>query len=883
MGKYLIVFLTLTFCSSVLMGQDKIVTEKKQKDDITLDYRNPKEFEIEEITVTGSKYLDKNALISISSLRVGDKIKIPGDAISNAIRKLWGTLITGDVSIFATKIDGKKIYLNINLTERPRLSTIVYEGVPKSTQSELNDKIKLIKGKILTDVTIKNTELAIKKFFVEKGYMNTEVKIVPKEDTIVSNGVQIVIRIDKKQKVKIERINYIGNIEFPDSKLSAKMKKTNEYLRFHVVNDLLHRICTTNGEKIKNTVLHSHPVSWKEIQDYLYRNVKLNFFATSKYLRTEYEKDKKNIITFYNSKGYRDAAIVKDSIYSVGDNRINFDITIDEGIKYYFRDIIWTGNFVYNEKALNEVLGIKKGDIYDMELVNKKLTFNPNGTDISALYMDFGYLAFSCRPVELRINGDSIDLEMRISEGKQFDISNIIIKGNDRTSDHVIRREIRTLPGQKFSRNDLIRTQRELAQLGYFDPEKIGINPIPNFQEGKVDIEYDLVEKPSDQVELSGGWGGYYGFVGTLGVVFNNFSIRNIPDFKKWRPLPVGDGQRLAVRAQANGRAFQSYSFSFSDPWFGGKKPNTFSVSLQRSVQRNSLYGTVTTNDGYFKLSGITVSLAKRVKWPDDYFTLSNSLSFFIYDLKNFTRSLGFSTGTSKSLVFNVTVARNSVDNPMFPRSGSSISLGLSLTPPYSKWNDIDYATADNATKYKWVEYHKWMFDASFFMRITGNLVANTRAHVGYIGNYGQEPGPFERFVLGGSGLAGGMESMMLGTDVIGLRGYPERSITPIDPKTGILGGIAYNKFVFELRYPVSLNPSATIYALSFLEGGNNWNDYSKINPFDLYRAAGVGARIFMPAFGLLGIDWGYGFDTLPGKIKVSGSQFHFSIGQQFR
>ena len=880
MRKILILIALLS--GRIAAGQILQNTAGNPADQITLDYRNPREFEIADITVTGAKYLDKNALISISALKVGDVIKIPGDAISNAIKKLWQTQIVGDVSVSITKIEDNKVYLNINLAERPRLTRIIYEGISKNTQTDLNDKVKLIKGKILTDVTIKNTELSIKKYFIDKGYMNTEVKITPREDTLVSNSVQMVIRIDKKQKVKIERINYYGNDQVPDSKLAAKMKKTNEYLRFTVINDLLHRLLYTNPRKITNAVFKTYPVTWKDIGHYLYRNVKLNFFGTSKFLKKEYDKDKKNIITYYNSKGYRDAAILRDSVYDVGPNRISIDLYLNEGIKYYFRNIIWTGNFVYNEQALNNVLGVKKGDIYNMDIIDKKLSYNPNGTDINGLYMDYGYLAFSCKPFETEIVGDSIDVEMRIQEGKQFDINKIIVKVNDRTSDHVIRREIRTLPGQKFSRADLIRTQRELAQLGYFDPEKIGINPIPDMSNNKVDIEYTLVERPSDQIELSGGWGGYYGFVGTVGIVFNNFSIKNVANFSKWRPLPVGDGQRLSVQVQANGRAFQNYSISFSEPWMGGKKPNSFTVSLQKSISR-SLYLYQTSSGGFLKLSGITIGLGRRIRWPDDYFTLSNSLSFFVYKVNNYIYSFGFPSGQANSISFNTTLARNSIDAPMYPRSGSSLSLSVSATPPYSLFNNIDYATADAATRFKWVEYHKWMLDASFFMKLAGNLVANTRANFGYIGNYGVQPGPFERFILGGSGLAGaGLDSYVLGKDVIGLRGYKEQSVTPTD-KNGINGGIAYNKFVFELRYPVSLNPTATIYVLSFLEGGNNWNNYSDINPFKIYRSAGIGARIFMPAFGLLGIDWGYGFDTLPGETKPSGSQFHFSIGQQFR
>ena len=873
--------LCLVFYYGFTFAQVGLIKSTQDEGEIQLDYRNPKVFEIADISVTGSEFHDNNAIISISGLKIGDQIKIPGDDITGAIEKIWELGIIGDITIYVSKVEGEKVWLTIDLKERPRLTRIAYEGVTKAQQSELDDQVKLIRGRVLTDVTIKNTELAIKKYFIEKGYLNTEVNILQQVDTLVANGMQIIVQVDKKLKVKIKELIFHGNDQFVDSKLGNKMKKTNEHLRFHIFKNISEGIRNANGKKLKNFLFKTKESSWADVKTYLNENVKLNFFRNAKFIRDEYEADKVSLITYYNSKGYRDARILKDTIYSVSPNKINIEITLEEGIKYYFRDIDWVGNFVYGDDILNRVLGVQRGDIYDMELINKKLTFNPNGTDISALYMDNGYLAFTCVPVETEIDGDSIDVEMRMNEGRQFDINKIIVTGNDRTSDHVIYREIRTLPGQKFSRADLIRTQRELSQLGYFDPEQIGINPLPNFNDGTVDIEYTLVERPSDQIELSGGWGGFYGFVGTLGLVFNNFSLRNLTNFDKWRPLPVGDGQRLQLRVQANGRAFQSYSFSFTEPWLGGKKPNAFTVSLQHSLQRTNIFGS-REFQGWLKLSGVSFSLLRRIRWPDDYFTLSNSLSYFIYDLNNYGFRLGFNTGVANNITFNTTIARNSVDAPMYPRYGSNISLSVSLTPPYSLWNDIDYENADNATKSKWVEYHKWMFDASFYQKLAGNLVGSTRVHFGYIGNYGVPVGPFERFIMGGSGLAGNM-NFLLGSDIVALRGYEDQVVTPVEQNTRIEGGIVYNKFVFELRYPISLNPSATIYVLGFGEAGGNWNNYADFNPFNLYRAAGLGARIFMPAFGLLGIDWAYGFDRLPGQPNVSGSQFHFTIGQQFR
>ncbi|MEO1051369.1 MAG: POTRA domain-containing protein, partial [Bacteroidota bacterium] len=609
------------------------------------------------------------------------------------------------------------------------------------------------------------------------------------------------------------------------------------------------------------------------------------------------------LIAYYNAKGYRYARIVSDTIYDHDRRSIDVDIKVEEGKRYYFRDITWSGNYVYTKEQLSSILGIEKGDIYNKDLIDKKLSFNPGGLDISSLYMDNGYLFFNITPVEVGIEGDSIDVEMRIFEGTQATINKVIVTGNDRTNDHVILRELTTLPGQKFSRSEIIRSQQRLSQLGYFDPEQISPIPRPNPVDGSVDIEWAVVEKPSDQIELSGGWGGPIGFVGTLGLVFNNFSVRNIPHIKKWRPLPVGDGQRLQLRVQANGRQFQNYTFSFTEPWLGGKKPNSFSISLNNSIQRASIPEIdPETNQAIprrfddfnasLKLRGVTLGLGRRLNWPDSYFSLQNSLSYLVYELENWVdRGLGFTDGNANSIVFNTTIARNNIDQPLYPSSGSTISLSVALTPPYSLWRDIDYETASNAERYKWIEYHKWLFDAKYYIKVAGKLVLESKAHLGFIGSYTNRAGvgPFERFNLGGAGLAG--QNFVLGTDIIAMRGYDDNQITP--PNFGqaptdatrnlISGGIVYNKFALELRYPVTTGQAATIYGYVFAEGGNNWNDFADFNPFDLYRSAGFGARIFMPAFGLIGVNWGYGFDTLPGRAEPSGALFQFTIGQQIR
>ncbi|MGK7394776.1 MAG: BamA/OMP85 family outer membrane protein [Candidatus Cyclobacteriaceae bacterium M3_2C_046] len=880
---------------------------RRQTNKVEIDYsKPPQEYTIADIEIIGLETLDKNAVISLTELKVGDQIRIPGEATSTALNKLWKNGIIGDATIYVSKIEGEQVYLTIEVQERPRLTRFSFEGVNKTQQTELSEEVDLIRGRVLTDALIKNTELSIKKYFVEKGYLNTEIDIQKIRDTLFANGVRMVIDVDKKSKVKINKINIHGNEAFDDARIKKKMKKVNEHIRFNLFRDLANAIFRSKPKEIASFIVNKEKeeTDFQKIKTYLNNNVKLNIFGSSKFIKDEYEEDKDNIIAFYNSRGFRDAVIVDDSVYRHSDNSINVDITVDEGAKYYFRDIIWTGNYVYPDSLLDKVLGIRKGDVYDLELVQKKLTFDPTGTDISSLYMDDGYLFFNVQPVEVRIEDDSIDLEMRMYEGQQATISNVVIKGNDRTNDHVILREIRTLPGDKFNRSELIRTQRELSQLGYFDPEQIGIQPIPNPVDGTVDIEYTLVEKPSDQIELSGGWGGFVGFVGTLGIVFNNFSVKNIPKFENWRPLPVGDGQRLSLRAQANGRFFQNYNFSFTEPWLGGTKPNSFSISYNHSVQRSNpaisrLYGFGDAGvNRSFVMDGITLSLGRRVTWPDDFFTVSNSFSFLRYNLENWGLARGVTDGIFNNFTFNTTIARNSINQPMFPRFGSSLSLSVSLTPPYSILGNKDIAGMSDKEKYEWVEYHKWMFDAKHYVTLVGDLVLEAKAHMGFIGAYNNELGigPFERFVMGGSGLAGTTNQWQLGTDIISMRGYTDNTtnstnrddITPVQPD-GIIGGTIYNKFGLELRYPLSLKPAATIYVLGFAEAGNNWNNFEEYNPFKMFRTAGVGARIFMPAFGLLGIDYGIGFDSIEqggsgiGNIFPREQRFQFTIGQQFR
>jgi outer membrane protein insertion porin family len=864
----------------------------------SLDYSKPRKYEVTEVVTHGLEYLDEGAVIAITGIRVGDRIDIPGDDIAFAIKKLWKQGLFADIEVKYEIVSEGKVKLILELTERPRLTRFNFKGVKKSRVSEISDELSLVKGRILTDASIKNAELNIIKYFKGKGFLNVEVSSEQKPDDVVSNGVELIFNVDKKDKVKIEDLYIVGNSEFGDRRIKGKLKSTRERLRFTLFEDIISRTIHSKPKNWFNFFTEQDSAGISTALDYLGEHVNINFFKSSKLVRSDYEDDKNAIINFYNSKGYRDAEITYDSIFKEGDD-IAIEIGVYEGEKYYFRDINWTGNFTYNDEVLSAVLNIDEGDVYNLEKINRKLNYDPAGNDISSLYMDNGYLFFNVTPVEVNVVKDSIDLELRVYEGAQATISQVTISGNTRTNDHVILRELRTIPGEKFSREKLIRTQRELSQLGYFNPETVHPTPVPNPNDGTVDINWELEEVSNDQIQLSGGWGGFIGFVGSLGVTFNNFSISNFFDFGNWEPLPVGDGQVLSLQFQANGRQYQSYNASFTEPWLGGKKPNALTIGGSFSNQgefadwRNPRSGI----SGSFKIFRGFLSLSRRLKWPDNFFTLANSLEYSRYTLNNslrFGQQIGCADCEANNINFKTTIARNSIDNPIFPRSGSSISLEVSLTPPYSLLNNKDYDELSFEQSINFLEFNKWMFDASFFNRVVGDLVINTRANFGIIASYGNKVGvgPFERFILGGSGLAGG-QGFILGSDIIGLRGYEDNSLRPTEfvqsfeqgelNTRQISGGTIYNKFVMEMRYPISLNPSATIFVLGFGEAGNTWTGFDKYNPYDLKRAAGVGARIFMPAFGTIGIDWGYGFDNAPGTNTPSGGQIHFTIGNQRR
>ena len=882
-----------TAIAQIRLGQSRYASTRPVNI-LELNYAKPQKFRIAEIKAVGLSTLDENAIISLSGLKVDDRIDVPGEAISGALKKLWGQGIIGDVKILVTKIEGDDIYLLLDLTERPRFSRVEFEGINKTQEGELRDKVN-IRGRVVRDDVLNTAKRNIEKYYLDKGFLNTEVKIIQDRDTTLPNSVKLRFDINPKSKVKINEIAFYGNDEITDRALKGKLKKTKEHARVAIFKDVYSRLTDADAKSITRSLLNSQVATSEQVNSYINKNFKLNFFNGSKYNPKEYRADKDKAIAFYNSKGFRDAKILEDSIYKFGEDKINIDISLEEGRKYYYRNITFTGNYIHEDAVLLAKLGIEKGDIYDKEKLDKRLNYDPQkGDDVSSLYQDNGYLFFNIDPVEINVTGDSIDLEMRIFEGPQVTVNSVGIKGNDRTSDHVVMREIRILPGQKFNRSLLVRTIRELSTLGYFDPEKINPDLRPNFESATVDITFELEERPNDQIELSGGWGGFFGFVGTVGLVFNNFSIKNIGNFDKWDPLPVGDGQKLSVRVQANGQAFQNYSLSLSEPWFGGKKPNSLSFAFNHSVQRQvDYFNQGNAGDlGFFKITGVTLGLSKRITWPDDYFSISNSLQFQNYEFNQFGTSFGLSypTGNSKSVILNTTVARNNVDNTIYPRQGSNIILSMNLTPPYTSLNRSLNEESGDQEKYKWLEYHKWMFDASFYTPILGSskFVASARAHMGFLGSYGNKFGiiPLERFVMGGDGM--NFNNFALGQEIVGLRGYENQTITPGKNTRGTAdpdpyGGVVYNKYVMELRFLVSPNPSATIFLLTFAEAGNNWGDYKDFNPYDLKKSAGVGARIFMPAFGLLGIDWGYGFDPMPGTLKPSGPQFHFTIGQQFR
>ncbi len=823
----------------------------EQTDSITVDlsspladYSTPKKYIIRSIKAEGIKFLDGQMQVNSSGLTVGDEITIPGREISNAISRLWSKQYFSDVQILATPV-GDSVDLHIVMAERPRIFRWQFEGISKSSSNTLTEDLKLKRGaETLTDYNIEKRIKQIKDNYIHKGWRNVEVTPRIENDSMIRNAVNVTFVIDKREKVRIGEINFEGNEVFTDKQLRKQMKK-----------------------------IHQKSI---------------NIFHNTKMREDELQEDFENIIDFYHSKGYRNAMIVSDSIYVISPERIGLTITVNEGNKFHYRDIKWVGNSKYSTEHLNSILGIRKGDTYDKKTLNERLGVGKEDdpedvSTVNALYQNEGYLASQISPTEIIIGSDSIDLEIKIFEGQQYRFNNIGITGNNKVNDEVIRREIYTRPGELYNRALLMQTMRQLAAMGHFDETLIrpDIRPVMG-SNNEVDVNWNLSEKASDKFEISGGWGAGM-FVGSLGVVFTNMSMRNFFNKNAWRPYPQGDNQQLSIRGQTNGTYYSSLSASFTEPWLGGKKPNSLTLGAYWSEQTTNYYSAYTglvDNGQYFRAMGASAGLGRRLSWPDQYFTIYNELAYQAYEMKDWSYFL-INNGRANIFTFRTVLSRNSTDSPIYPRRGSEFSFSLTLTPPYSLFTpNADYSKMSDEEKYKWIEYHKWQLSYKWYYPLTndGKLVVMTRAEMGYLGNYNpQKQSPFEGFDIGGDGMSG---YNVYGVDIISLRGYEDGTLTP--SSTNYTYANVYNKYTAEIRYPIIMEPQSQIYALLFAEAGNGWLSWRDFNPFELKRSLGAGVRIYLPVFGLLGIDWGYGFDKPYNSANISGSQFHFVIGQQF-
>ncbi len=828
------ILITISFCFLVCIQPDFAKAQDDSSEvnnDIILDYQTPATYNLAGISIKGNGRINRNVIIAYTGLQVGQEIKVPGDEIADAIKNLWKQDLFKDVAIKINKVDQieDKIYLLIDLKTRPRLRQFKINGVSQNEASDIRERIKLVRGDIITKQLIRSIKEKIKSYFNSEGYMSAEISIRGKDESLFSSpNSTMIIDINKGEKVKIKDITFSGNQAFDDGKLRSQLENTN-------------------------------------------RKTILNLFKSSKFIPSKYKKDKEKLIKFYQNHGYRDAKIVSDSTYLVEDDRVKIHIDLKEGNQYYFGDITFQGNTEYSSKFLSSVLNIEKGEVYSPKKLQTNLRFNKRGLDISSLYMDNGFLFFNVKPVETNLYQDTVDIQIRIKEGKQATIDEITVSGNTKTSDHVILRELRTRPGDKFSRSDIIRSRRELSRLGYFDAKKISITPKPNPEEGTVDINYDVVEKPSDQLQLQGGWGAGQ-LVGSVGIQFNNFSLDKIDNLDAWRPLPAGDGQKLSLRATSNGPRYSSINFSFTEPWFGGHKPNSLTVGAFYSVQATGGFNSSSRRS--LEILGANIGLGKRLQYPDNYFTLNNTLEFQQYQLNDYRAlPLDFTNGTSYTISLKHKISRNSVNRKIYPTAGSEFSLSLKYTPPVSAFTNLNYNEVSAQRKFKWIEFHKWKFKASYFLNLGGDLVLNPRADFGYLGFYNNDIGitPFERFYVGGDGLQG---FQLDGRELIRLRGYQQDALSPRQ------GANVFNKLTMELRYPVIQKRSATIYFLGFLEAGNSWLGIDKFTPSEIHRSAGGGIRVFLPMFGLLGVDWGYGFDYE--NVQSKPGQIHISIGQRF-
>ncbi|WP_273081779.1 POTRA domain-containing protein [Alistipes ihumii] len=810
-----------------------------------LDYEHPKQYIINKVKVSGIKYLDPEVVASISGLTKGDTIMIPSDYLSSTLKTMWNQRIYSDVQILTEPV-GDSVNIEIVLRERPRVYDWKIEGVRKGQMSELLETLKLKKGSELSDFVLNSSKDAIRKYFAEKGFYNADVSVRLENDTTLENVVNVFFVVDRKNRVKIGKIDFEGNTALSDRQLRRSFKKTHQK--------------------------------------------SINIFKGAKYKEKDYEEDKENLIDFYNSRGYRNATILSDSVYRINDKRLGIALKVDEGNKFYYRNVSWTGNSVYETRQLNDMLGISKGETYDKKTLHKRLGIGKHAdyedmSSISSLYQNNGYLFSSIDPGEVVVGEDSIDINVKIFEGKQAKINEVRISGNHRVNDRVIRRELYVRPGELYNRALLMQTIRQLNQMQHFDPEKTspGIDLVPNSNE-LVDISFPLEEVASDKFEISGGWGSNM-FVGSVGVQLNNVSLKNFFKGSEWRPYPHGQNQQLAIRGQTNGSYYKAISLNFTEPWLGGKKPNSLTVGLYYSDETDAYYAWQSGNR-HFRTIGVSVGIGRRLSWPDRYFTIYNEISYQAYNLKDWSSFL-VTNGTSNIFALKTVLARNSVDSPIYPRTGSEFSLSLTLTPPYSLFQkNVDYADPNlpDYKRYKWIEYHKWQFKAQWYYPLTNNnkLVLMARAEMGYLGSYNKnKPSPFEGFDVGGDGMSG---YNVYGVEIVGLRGYENSALTPYTYTADGRADYAraYNKYTMEIRYPFILKPSSTIYGLVFAEGGNAFKSWKEFDPFLIKRSIGVGARIYLPIVGMLGIDWGYGFDKAVGQTERSGSQVHFIIGTQF-
>jgi outer membrane protein insertion porin family len=842
MNRILVPFFAFLFAITPL-----IQAQQGQRQQPRPNIPDPVVYTLSGLEVEGAKYSDKNAIMNLSGLAVGEPVRIPGSDISDAIKRLWEENIFSDVKIRQDRILGDKIFLTIIVTERPRISRFAFLGVSKTQADDLKEKINFIRGTILTESKKQSAKRVIRNYYVEKGFYNTSVEIEELPDEILRNGVVVEIKIDKGDRVKINEIKIVGNEAFNDKKIKRKLKKVKE------------------------------KKGWR-------------IWARSKFVPKTFKEAKAGLIQAYNDAGYRDAQVEFDTVYRYDESTVNLEMRIFEGQEYRYRNIDWVGNYKYNSEVLQRILGIRKGDVYNTTKLNERLSGDPNGGDVSSLYMDDGYLFFQIDPVEVAVVEDSIDLEIRVMEGPQATIRKVIVEGNTKTSDYVILRMLRTYPGKKFSRSDIIRSQREILNLGYFNQETLNVIPIPDIQTGTVDIKYIVEEQPSDQLQLQGGWGGRIrdtqgnvvggGFVGTVQVSFNNFSTKRLLGPRKlWGgPVPSGDGQRLSLAIQMNGVGYRNFSFSFLEPWLGGNKPNSLGLSTSYVVFQNVA---TSYRNSIFSAS---IDYGRRLKFPDDFFRSQTSLTYKYFDVTNpiqvFSNSFIRNDGTPETEAFVNVVAfkqsfdRTSIDAPIYPKSGSIMSFSVEATPPYSLFLNRDYAELNPSEKFNLLEYHKWRFSSSWFWRLFGNVVLNAKVEAGFVGRYNSNIGvsPFERFYLGGAGLVGAFA--LDGRDIIPLRGYQDNSINNNNQ-----GNIIYNRYIMELRVPLTLNQSSPIWLLGFAEAGNGYDRFRNYNPFRLRRTLGAGVRLMLPMVGLLGIDLAYGFDD---QETIGGRQFHFIIGQQF-